>query len=116
MAKHVIGFIALSILSMLSLVVPQHTNDLENDPKFDVRVSELISRNTLQFAQEICATLLEDSTSKSEVFSPLSIFGALSLLLLGSSGQSYEELINLLKFSDGKLHQCLFICLIFYFK
>ena len=75
------------------------------DPKFDARVSHLLSRNILQLAKELGTSLLETSTEKTEVFSPLSIYGALSLLLLGSAGRTHQELMHLLKFDEGEIRR-----------
>lgn len=71
------------------------------DPRFDVRLSNLLSQKVLQFAQDIGKVLLNDSNGKSEVFSPLSIFGATSLLLLGASGRTHQELMQLMGFESG---------------
>lgn len=75
---------------------------LANDPRFDARISELIAKNVLQLSQEIGTTILQDSDRSTEVFSPLSIYMALSVLLMGSNGQTFNELMNLLKISNGK--------------
>lgn len=77
-------------------------NYLANDPRYDARVSALVARDVLQLAQEIGTTVLKNSNEQAVVFSPLSIFGVLSILLLGSNGQTYNELMNLLKFDQGK--------------
>lgn len=77
--------------------------DVEPDPKFDSRTSQMISRNVLQLAQDIGRSLLKNSNKKSEVFSPLSIYGAMSLLLMGASGPTYHELMNVLRFGQGIL-------------
>lgn len=54
-----------------------------DDPRFDARVSELLAKNMLQLSQEIGTTILQDSDKATEVFSPLSIYTALSILLMG---------------------------------
>ena len=76
---------------------------LGNDPRFDARVSELLAKNVLQLSQEIGTTILQDSDRSTEVISPLSIYMALSILLMGSNGQTFNELMNLLKISNGNL-------------
>lgn len=78
---------------------------LQNDPRFDARISQLLAKNVLQLSQEIGTTILQDSDRSTEVISPLSIYMALSVLLMGSNGQTFNELMNLLKISNGK--QCL---------
>lgn len=76
-------------------------NDAAHQPRFDARVSALVSRDVLQLAQDIGTTVLKTSNEKAVVFSPLSIFGVLSTLLMGSNGQTYSELMRLLKFNEG---------------
>lgn len=76
-------------------------NNVRSDPRFDARVSNLLSQKVLQFAQDVGRVVLKDSQAKTEVFSPLSIWGALSLVLLGASGQTHRELMNLLNFNTG---------------
>lgn len=81
-----------------------HPAALNNDPRFDARVSERIATNALDVAHDIGAAVLADSTKGSEVFSPLSIYSALSLLLLGASGSTFDELMRLMHFeSDAYL-------------
>lgn len=79
----------------------QPRSDVEPDSKFDSRTSEIISKSVLQLAQDIGRSLLANSQKKSEVFSPLSIYGAMSLLLMGANGQTYDELMKLLRFNEG---------------
>lgn len=77
-------------------------NDLvSSDPRFDPRISQLLATNALQLAHDIGANLLLDSTEKTEVFSPLSIYGAINLLLLGANGQTFDEIMKFLKFNEG---------------
>lgn len=68
-----------------------------NDPRFNAQKSELIASNVLALAHDISRTLLVDSRAKAEVFSPISIYSALSLLLLGSNGQTFDELLQLMR-------------------
>lgn len=98
------------LLLAAMLVCAQHGNNqssqwnsLEDDPRFDARVSELLAKNMLQLSQEIGTTILQDSDKPTEVFSPLSIYTALSILLMGANGQTFQELMSLLKISSGKL-------------
>lgn len=75
--------------------------NLESDPRFDARISELLAKNVLQLSHEIGTTILQDSDKATEVISPLSIYTALSILLMGSNGQTFQELASLLKVNDG---------------
>lgn len=77
-------------------------SDLDSDPRFDARVSKLLAQNVLQLAQEIGTTVLQDSDNPTEVFSPLSIYSALSMLMMGSNGQTFDELANILKINNGE--------------
>lgn len=87
-------------------------NSLEtDDPRFDARVSDLLAKNMLQLSQEIGTTILQNSDKPSEVFSPLSIYTALSILLMGANGQTFQELMGLLKINSGK--RILFLFLIY---
>lgn len=90
-------------LATYTLVSSQSKHfDAVPEPRFDARVSALVSRDVLQLAQDIGATVMKTSTEKAVVFSPLSIFAVLSILLMGSSGQTYRELMDLLKFNEGR--------------
>lgn len=106
------------LLATILLVCAQHGsnqssqwNSLEDDPRFDARVSELLAKNMLQLAQELGTTILQDSDKATEVFSPLSIYTALSILLMGANGQTFQELMSLLKINSGNL-----LTLFLYFK
>ncbi|XP_055295012.1 serine protease inhibitor 28Dc [Sitodiplosis mosellana] len=96
------------LLAAILLVCAQNGNNQssEDDPRFDARVSELLAKNMLQLSQEIGTTILQDSDRPTEVFSPLSIYTALSILLMGANGQTFQELMGLLKInSDSYLSQ-----------
>lgn len=90
-----------------------HWGSTDNDPKSDAWVSELLAKNMLQLSQEIGTTILQDSDKPTEVFSPLSIYTALSILLMGANGQTFQELMSLLKINNGK---CIHFSLFFGFK
>lgn len=77
----------------------QLTND---DPKFDARISQVLAKNVLQLAQEIGTTVLQDSDKQTEIFSPLSIYTVLSMIMMGSNGQTFQELMTLLKINNGE--------------
>lgn len=57
-------------------------------------------------AHDVGETLLNSRSEKTEVFSPISIYGALSLLLLGSSGNTYQELLKIMGLNKGKEFHC----------
>uniref|UniRef100_A0A1A9WHJ0 Serpin domain-containing protein n=1 Tax=Glossina brevipalpis TaxID=37001 RepID=A0A1A9WHJ0_9MUSC len=66
------------------------TNRFERPKQFDQRICDVIAKNVLNFARLLGAQL--NSLERSEIFSPLSIMSALSLLTLGAKGRSYQEL------------------------
>lgn len=99
-------FVLVLLSCTASLISAQfQSNDdqesLQADPHFDSRISSLISNRVLQFSQEIGKQVLKDSTEKTQILSPLSIWGALSLVFLGAGGQTHRELMDILKFNDG---------------
>lgn len=94
------SLVIICIIYSLASSLADH-NDGVHQPRFDARVSALVSRDVLQLAQDIGTTVLKTSNEKAIVFSPLSIFGVLSTLLMGSNGQTYSELMRLLKFNEG---------------
>lgn len=75
---------------------------VSSDPKFNAQISNSLATNVLQMAHDVGETLLRTRNEKTEVFSPLSIYGALSLLLLGSSGSTYNELLTVMGLNKGK--------------
>lgn len=86
---------------------PQSSNS--GDPRFDAKISNLLATNVLELAHEMSKKVLEESHEKTEVFSPLSIYGALSLLLLGSNGNTFTELLRLMRFPAGLYKHDLFL-------
>jgi serine protease inhibitor len=70
-----------------------------------------IANGILQLATEI-SNNMKSGNAKNEIFSPISIAGALSLLLLGAKGQTENELANVLHVNNvddvhGKISQLL---------
>uniref|UniRef100_A0A182PDB7 Serpin domain-containing protein n=1 Tax=Anopheles epiroticus TaxID=199890 RepID=A0A182PDB7_9DIPT len=64
--------------------------------------TKLVSDSVTNLAAKI-ANALSNQKSKTEIFSPVSIAGALSLLLLGSGGQTQQELLNVMGLNKGQL-------------
>uniref|UniRef100_A0A2C9GU52 Serpin domain-containing protein n=1 Tax=Anopheles culicifacies TaxID=139723 RepID=A0A2C9GU52_9DIPT len=64
--------------------------------------TKLVSDSVTNLAVKI-ANALSNQKSKTEIFSPVSIAGALSLLLLGSGGRTQEELLNVMGLNKGQL-------------
>lgn len=105
MATFKFATLSCCLLATVFLVCGEDTHssqwNLADDPRFDARVSELLAKNVLQLSQEISNTILQDSDQPTQVLSPLSIYTALCILLMGSNGQTYQELMSLLKINNG---------------
>lgn len=97
-------FFTISLTSGNAEYQQTTANNLDNDPNFDAGVSEQLAKNILTLGQEIGTTVLQDSDKRTEMFSPLSIYAALSMIMMGSNGQTFQELMNLLKISNGNDH------------
>lgn len=85
-----------------------HKNILRSLKPIDDRISDVIADNVLQFGNNLALEIakLDPRSSQSEIFSPLSIMAALSLLTLGAKGRSYQELKQLIGLeSDTELIQ-----------
>uniref|UniRef100_A0A1B0DJV5 Serpin domain-containing protein n=1 Tax=Phlebotomus papatasi TaxID=29031 RepID=A0A1B0DJV5_PHLPP len=64
------------------------------------------SKNVMNLAHKIGKTLLASEDANVIVYSPVSIAGALQLVLLGSNGETYNELLQLLSVDDPRsLHK-----------
>uniref|UniRef100_A0A2M3Z4M3 Putative serine proteinase inhibitor n=1 Tax=Anopheles braziliensis TaxID=58242 RepID=A0A2M3Z4M3_9DIPT len=80
----------------------QQQNPAEPAPQ---RYSEkvlLVSDSVTNLAQRI-ARAISSQKSKTEIFSPVSIAGAMSLLLLGSAGQTQKELLRVMGLEQNGL-------------
>lgn len=98
----------LQFAAIISVTVCQqsariNSNNIGNEAQFDAQMADELSGNVLQFAQNMANTILRDSNKKTEVFSPLSIYAVLIMILLGSNGQTYNELTRLLQLTNSKL-------------
>lgn len=58
------------------------------------KVSNGIASGVMSLSQKLATRVLQSSSNDYEVFSPISISGALQLVLLGSKGTAYDELRN----------------------
>uniref|UniRef100_A0A1Q3FHY9 Putative serine proteinase inhibitor n=1 Tax=Culex tarsalis TaxID=7177 RepID=A0A1Q3FHY9_CULTA len=64
---------------------------------------DVVANSVTNLAQKI-SRAIASPRSKTEIFSPVSIAGALSLLLLGSSGVTRDELTKLMGFDNQKIN------------
>lgn len=105
-----IASVSYCLLATVFLVCGEDTHssqwNLADDPRFDARVSEILAKNVLQLSQEITTAVLQDSDKPMEVISPLSIYTALSILLMGANGQTFQELMSLMKINNGNYFEC----------
>lgn len=75
-----------------------------NDQRYDPDTSYYVSEKVLQLAQKIGNIIIEkDPNAKSHVFSPVSISAAINLVLLGSSGKTFKELMNALGYTNNEI-------------
>lgn len=70
-----------------------------SDRQYDVQLANNLAASIFDFAHDIGKTLLSSSTQKFEIFSPTSIAAALNLVLLGSKGKTFTELMDALGYS-----------------
>lgn len=75
-----------------------------SDQRYDPDTSYYVSEKVLQLAQKIGNLIIEkDPDAKSHVFSPVSISAAINLVLLGSSGKTFKELMNVLGYTNNEI-------------
>lgn len=103
MATMKLVLLCYHLIATAVLVYANKPNTDLTNSHFDARVSQMLAKNVLQLSQEIGTTILQDSDRSAEVISPLSIYLALSILLMGSNGPTFYELLNILKI-NGKLY------------
>ncbi|XP_058056316.1 uncharacterized protein LOC131207707 [Anopheles bellator] len=80
---------------------PQQQQLAARQQKYSGNIN-LVSDSVTNLAQRI-ARAISNQKSKTEIFSPVSIAGALSLLLLGSGGQTQKELLKVMGLDSGAL-------------
>lgn len=81
---------------------------------YNVLLSDYVSKSIFDFGHDIGLNLLQTRPdNKYEVFSPVSIVAALNLLLLGAKGNTFDELMSVLKYSSSEYFS---ICLEINFK
>ncbi|XP_058451681.1 serine protease inhibitor 28Dc-like isoform X2 [Malaya genurostris] len=100
-------------LGIVLLVISQHANcqrqqsfasqsDGSTEPSNSNSV-DIVANSVTNLAQKISRAIVSQR-SKTEIFSPVSIAGALSLLLLGSGGTTRSELMDLMGFSGEQIN------------
>lgn len=65
------------------------------DIRYDSKRSEQIAESVLDLSQRLTENIIRQSTKKFEILSPISIASALQLALLGASGMTFNELMDL---------------------
>lgn len=75
-----------------------------SDQRYDPNTSYYVSEKVLQLAQKIGNLIIErDPEAKSHVFSPISISAAIHLVLLGSSGKTFKELMHVIGYTNNEI-------------
>lgn len=65
------------------------------DIRYDPKRSQQIAQSVLELSQKLTQHMMSESNRKYEIVSPISIASALQLTLLGSNGETFNELMNL---------------------
>lgn len=73
------------------------------DLHYDHQLANSLAATIYDFAQDIGKTILSSRSSKYEIFSPASIVAALNLVLLGSKGKTFSELMTTLGYAKGTI-------------
>ncbi|XP_011493763.2 serine protease inhibitor 28Dc isoform X4 [Aedes aegypti] len=94
----------LAPLGIVLLAIVSHCQGQGFDPTVGATPENLaaVSQSVTNLAQKI-SLAIANPKSKTEIFSPVSIAGALSLLLLGSGGNTRDELMNVMGFQHSRL-------------
>jgi hypothetical protein len=64
------------------------------DPRYNAKRSQQIAVSVLDLSQRLIENILSQRQKKFEIVSPISIASALQLALLGSSGMTFSELMD----------------------
>lgn len=73
------------------------------DPNFDESNSITIAMNVLDLSQKIVRNVLGSSKKNYEILSPISIASALQLALLGSYGNTFNELMGVMSYNKNSM-------------
>lgn len=94
----------LAPLGLVVLAIASHCQAQGSDPTVGATPENLaaVSQSVTNLAQKI-SLAIANPKSKTEIFSPVSIAGALSLLLLGSGGTTRDELMNVMGLQNSRL-------------
>nr|XP_029714423.1 serine protease inhibitor 28Dc-like isoform X2 [Aedes albopictus] len=94
----------LAPIGLVILAIVSHCQAQGSDPTVGATPENLaeVSQSVTNLAQKI-SLAIANPKSKTEIFSPVSIAGALSLLLLGSGGTTRDELMNVMGFQNSRL-------------
>lgn len=90
--KFVLGAVLVLVVTSQGQFEPSNTDNLD-----------VVANSVTNLAQKISRAIASPK-SKTEIFSPVSIAGALSLLLLGSSGVTKDELTKLMGFDNQQIN------------
>lgn len=80
----------------------QRFGEESSDPRYDTGAAQDVASSIFDLAHNLGQNLLSTRSQKFEVFSPTSIAAALNLVLLGSRGETFNELLATLGYSKCK--------------
>lgn len=72
------------------------------DPRYDFTSSTDVAKSIFDLGNKLTKLMLQTRNAKFEVISPLSIASALNVVLLGSKGDTFNELLSFLGYSKCK--------------
>lgn len=82
-------------------IIPQNAAFSVPTQNYESYVDDVVSQGLSKFSVMVNRLLTSKSDYDTVVFSPISIAGALSLVLLGANGKTFQEITNILGFVTG---------------
>lgn len=73
----------------------------QQDPRYNPAISLFVSKSVLDFAHDISRELLRDTSTKSQIFSPTCLASSLALLMMGSRGDTFNQINRLLNYDQN---------------
>ncbi|XP_055839513.1 serine protease inhibitor 28Dc-like [Episyrphus balteatus] len=89
---------AMAEFNLNDFKIPEITRDI----RYDQETSERVAQSVMNFAHKLAVALDTDEYPNTQIFSPLSVMSALSLLQMGSYGNSYKQLNQIFDSFNGK--------------
>ncbi|XP_055915805.1 serine protease inhibitor 28Dc-like [Eupeodes corollae] len=97
-----LGVLALTISTAAEdnpgpIIIPEKLPDIP----YDQKTSELVAQSVMNFAHNLAVALDTNEYPNTQIFSPLSVMSALSILQMGANGNSYNQLSQLFALLKG---------------